>query len=155
MKLPYSEGTWFEVPLRQGGVAVGLVTRASIEGKVVLCYFFGPSRSAVPKLAELERLKSYEAVLVARVGDLSIIRGDWPIIGQSTSWKRLDWPVPPFVRRDDLGRRAWVVQYTDDDPNVIAYENPVQYGCKLERDSVFGSGAVELLLTKMLGNIPK
>ncbi len=154
MKLPYREGTWFGVPLRQGGFAVGLVARATTEGKVILCYFFGPRRTAVPPLAEVERLKPSGTIRVVRVGDLSLIRDEWPIIGQAASWKRSDWPMPPFVRRDDLSLKAWRVQYSDADPNTIDHEEPEQYESTLERDAVLGSGAAELVLTKLLSEPP-
>lgn len=150
MKLPYCEGTWFGVPLRQGGFAVGVVARATTEGKVILCYFFGPRLTVVPELAELDRLRPHEAVRVVRVGDLSLIRGEWPIIGKTISWKRSDWPMPPFVRRSELSRKAWRVQYSDADPNAIDHEEPEQYESTLERDAVLGSGAAELVLTKVL-----
>jgi hypothetical protein len=41
MKLPYSEGSVFLVPLRKGGYARGVVARASPKGKGLLGYFFG------------------------------------------------------------------------------------------------------------------
>lgn len=148
--LNYHEGTWFGVPLRQGGFAVGLVARATTQGKVILCYFFGPRRQAVPALSEVERLKPSDAIRVLRVGDLSLIRAEWPIIGIASSWKRLDWPIPPFVRRDDLSRKAWRVHYSDFDPNAIDHEEPEKYESVLERDGLFGSGAAELMLTKEL-----
>lgn len=150
MKLPYSEGTWFAVPLRQGGFAVGVVARATAEGKVILCYFFGPSRTSVPALPDVERFGPSDAVRVLRVGDLSLLQGEWPIIGNTASWKRLEWEIPPFVRRDDLSRKAWRVQYSDADPNSIEHEEPEQYESTLERDAVLGAGAVELVLTKLL-----
>ena len=42
MKLPYSEGSVFLVPLRNGGYARGVVARATGEGKGLFGYFFGP-----------------------------------------------------------------------------------------------------------------
>jgi hypothetical protein len=150
VKLSYREGTWFGVPLRQGGFAVGVVARTTAEGKVILAYFFGPRRTTVPALAELERLKPGDAIRVVRVGDLSLIRGEWPIIGEAASWKRSDWPMPPFVRRDDLSRKAWRVQYSDSNPNAIDHEEPEEFESRLELDAVFGSGAAELVLTKAL-----
>jgi hypothetical protein len=150
MKLPYREGTWFGVPLRQGGFAVGLVARATAKGRVILCYFFGPRRTAVPALSELERLKPSDAIWVARVGDLALIRGQWPIIGQTESWKRCEWPLPAFVRRDPLSGKAWRVFHSDTDPSLIDREEPETYESSLENDGVYGAGAVELVLTKLL-----
>ncbi len=129
---------------------VGVVARATVEGKIILAYFFGPQRTGVPALREVELLKPRDAIRIVRVGDLSIIRGEWPIIGDASSWKRSDWPMPPFARRDHLSRKAWRVQYSDADPNLIDHEEPVSFETNLERDAVFGSGAAELLLTKVL-----
>ncbi len=39
-KLPYKEGTWFAVPLKCGGHAVGIATRIAPKGRVLLAYFF-------------------------------------------------------------------------------------------------------------------
>lgn len=142
MKLPYREGSWFALPLRQGGFAVGVVARAGSEGKVILGYFFGPRRTSVPTIAEVENLMPSSAIHVVRFGDLSLMRGEWPILGESTSWKRADWPMPPFVRRSDLSRNAWRVHYSDSDPNSIDREEPEPYESTLGRDSVSGSGAV-------------
>jgi hypothetical protein len=150
MKLPYPEGTWFAVPLRQGGFAVGVVARTTVKGKIILCYFFGPRHVTVPALGEVERLRPGGAIRIVRVGDLSLIRGEWPIIGQSVSWERSEWPMPPFVRRSDLSRKAWRVQYSDNDPNAIEHEEPEHFETKLETDSVLGSGAAEIMLTKLL-----
>ena len=150
MKLPYREGTWFGVPLRQGGFAVGVVARTTNQGKIILCYFFGPRRIAVPAFAEVEGLKPSDAIRVVRVGDLSLIRGEWPIIGQVGKWKRLEWPMPSFIRRDALSCKAWRVQYSDTDPNSIDHQEPTQYESELETDSVFGASAAELVLTKIL-----
>jgi immunity protein 26 of polymorphic toxin system len=151
MKLPYGEGTWFAVPLPQRGFGVGIVARTTSNGKVILCYFFGPCRSSVPTVAELDRLKPSEALWIARVGDLSLVSRDWPIIGQLTSWNRGEWPMPPFIRRDPISHKAWRVHYSDGDPLSIEYEEPEAYeNTALNKDSVSGSGAVELVLGELL-----
>jgi hypothetical protein len=58
--------------------------------------------------------------------------------------------MPSFVRRNDLSRKAWRVQYSDVDPNAIDHEELEQYESSVERDAVLGSGAAELVLTKAL-----
>jgi len=88
MKLPYREGTWFAVPLQEGGFAAGLVARTTSRGRVILCYFFGPRQESVPILAEVEGLQPSGAIRALRVGDLGLIQGDWPIVGQSAAWYR-------------------------------------------------------------------
>src|SRR5580658_8156552 len=84
MKLPNREGTLFAVPLRGGGFAVGVVARATNKGKVILCYFFGPRRDSIPALNDMVKLKPESAICVLRIGDLGLINGEWPIIGEWT-----------------------------------------------------------------------
>jgi hypothetical protein len=154
VKLPYHEGTWFAVPLEGGGFGIGVVARATSKGKVILCYFFGPRSNGVPALEEVERLRPRDAIQVVQIGDLALIRGKWPIIGEGASWKRSEWPMPPFVRRCELSRRAWRVQYSDVDPNKIDYEEPEPSDSALERDALLGYRAVEQLLTRLLSTPP-
>ena len=100
----------------------------------------------------MERFKPNDAIRVVRIGDLSLIRNEWPIIGEGQLWKRSDWPMPPFIRRDDLSGKAWRVHYSDEYPNAIEYEKPQQYESKLEREAVLGAGPAELVLTKLLAD---
>lgn len=149
--LPYNEGTVFSIPLREGGYATGVVARAAPQGKVVLAYLFGPRRNSPPKPYELGQLHPVNALKCLRVGDLGLINGDWRVLGNIPGWRREDWPTPTFVRRDDLSKRAWRVRYDDTDPSVLEHEEVIPYETAgLERQSLFGYGAVELLLTSIL-----
>lgn len=153
MKLPYREGTWFAIPLRLGGFAVGMIVRTTPKGKVILGYFFGPRREFVPTVLEIEDLLPNDALRVIRFGDLALIKGEWPIIGNSTTWDRSRWLIPPFFRIDELSGKAWKIYYSDTDPNLVLKEELVQNeNAGYERDALLGSGAVELLLTNMLQN---
>jgi len=67
-RLSYREGTWFAVPLKDGGYAAGVVARVGRRG-VLFGYFFGPRRPAAPSLSDLEGLTPNNAVL-AIVGDI-------------------------------------------------------------------------------------
>jgi hypothetical protein len=148
----YSEGTWFAVPLREGGFAVGLVARGTPKGPHILAYLFGPKREAAPTLAEVAELRASAAVKVVRTGDLHLLDGRWTIIGQSRDFQRGDWPFPKFVRSDEIARRAWAVEYAEDDPGRAIAKIPIEFGASsLDRDSSLGAGAVELVLTKLLG----
>src|ERR1700736_2791876 len=107
MKLPYSEGSVFLVPLKTGGFARGVVARAPKRaGKVLLGYFFGP-RVPSTNDALLSDLDPANAVLRIRFGDLHLIDGTWAIVGRVPNWDRSDWPMPDFVRRELLTTRAW------------------------------------------------
>ncbi|MGK4000931.1 Imm26 family immunity protein [Sorangium sp. So ce1024] len=151
MKQIVDEGTWFAVPLRSRGFAIGVVARTSSGGGVLLSYFFGDVWDQPPPLSVVKHLRPDAAVRILRVGDLGILEGTWPIIGRDPDWQRTEWKAPDFVRRDELSRRAWRVTYSDRDANVVMSEAPLGYDdTGLERDAVHGSGAAEIVLTKML-----
>jgi hypothetical protein len=144
------EGTWFAVPLRSKGFAVGLVARSSPDGGVVLAHFFKGVWDEVPSIQEIRAFKPADVARVLRVGDLGLIDGSWPIVGRDPEWRREDWTVPCFVRRDDLSRRAWSVKYSDRDANLVESESPTSYDTTLERDALLGAGATEVVLTRLL-----
>ena len=150
MKTVFGEGTWFAVPLRSSGFAVGVVARTSAGGGVVLGYFFGPVRSRVPSLDEVRGLRPEAAIRIMRVGDLGLLDGSWPVIGRDDRFQRTDWVAPAVVRRDELSEKAWIVHYSDRDANVVNAETPTDYNTQLDEDSLFGSGAAEIVLTKAL-----
>jgi hypothetical protein len=150
-KLPYKEGTWFAVPLRQGGYAVGRVARHTPEGEIILAYLFGPKRERVPTLDEVEHLEPHEAVKAIHVGYLGLLDGSWPVIGDSPRWERERWPMPAFIRKDDLSRTAWRVIYSDDDPNSVVSEQRIPYEtAELESAGLYGAKAVEAVLSQLL-----
>jgi Immunity protein 26 len=149
--LPYREGSWFVLPLRHDGYAVGIVTRVAPQGRIIMAYFFGPKFNEKPALADVAILQPKDAIMRLRIGDLGLINGDWPLLGDMPNWSRHNWPMPSFVRRDDLSKRVWRTTYSDLDPSKLVSEvpmsNPNEY---LEQDALHGAGAVELLLTKQL-----
>lgn len=149
MKLPYSEGSIFFVPLRNGGFGRGVVARASPNGKGLFGYFFGPRLSS-PDSEPLNDLKAVDAVLSVRFGDLGLINGEWPIRGTVLKWNRAEWPMPDFARRPP-GLAARLVRYSDTDPMRIESEQPIADDAGLPTDSASGYGAVEIKLTKLLG----
>lgn len=153
----YREGDWFAVPLRDGGYAVGVIARANVEQGVVLGYFFGPRRLTSPALSDLQLLSAEDAVMVCRFGDLRLVRGDWPILGRFDIWNRRAWRMTKFQRRDVLNNQMSFVEYDDDDPSReigIAHAHwatPAEFPA----DSLFGAGAVEIQLTKLLAESAK
>lgn len=148
---PYREGSWFAVPLRQCGYAIGVVARVAPKGRIILTYLFGPKRDVLPTISELNRLRAEDALRCIRAGDLGLIKGEWPIIGESPNWVRDDWPMPLFVRRDSLSKRAWHLHYSDSDPSKLEREEPASYQIDgLEESDLYGSGAVEIMMTKLL-----
>ena len=151
MKQPYHEGSWFAVPLRQGGYAVGLVARMAPNGKIMLTYLFGPRRDTLPALPELAQLGPGDALKVLRTGDMALANGRWPVLGSVEPWEQSYWPMPAFLRRADSLRRAWRVSYSDADPTRPEREESVPFDTEgYDTDSLYGYGSTELLLTKLL-----
>lgn len=147
----FDEGSVFFVPLRSGGYARGVVARiASDRAGGVLGYFFGPKYDSQSVATSVTNLNPRDALKVLRFSDLSLRSGDWPVIGVLHNWTRTDWPVPNFVRRDELSKRAWRVTYADDNICHVIDESPERFDSGLERDAAFGAGAVELLLGRLL-----
>lgn len=150
MKLPYSEGTIFLVPLRNGGFARGVAARVDPKGKILLGYFFGP-RFDTAAATPASDLHPSDALLCVRFGALGLQNGTWPILGQVPNWKRAEWRMPDFVRRDPLGKRkAQLVHYSDNDPSHIESEHSIDEDSELQTDSLSGYGMVEIKLTKLL-----
>jgi hypothetical protein len=152
VKMNYREGDWFAVPLRDDGFAVGVVARANPKA-ALLGYFFGPRLSEVPTLEEVGDLRPADAVLVAKFGHLGLTGGTWPVIGRIENWDRTAWPMPVFVRYEELSGRSFKVFYDDDDPNKLIREEQVSPG-KAEqgpKDGLMGAGFAEKVLTTLLG----
>ena len=149
--LPYREGSWFAVPLQGGGHAIGVVARRAPAGRIMLAYMFGPKRDALPSLAELETLRPEQAVRRLRTGDMALLNERWPMLGDSEHWNRDAWPMPSFIRRNESLQRAWRATYADADPAKLDREESVPFDTPgLESDSLYGYGATELLMSKLL-----
>jgi hypothetical protein len=151
-RVRYTEGMWFAVPLAEGGFGAGVVARTKRGHGVILVYLFGPRRERLPELAELTFLSPTSAIKVVRIGDLHIIDGSWPLLGTTPGWDRRRWPMPLFLRRDPLTGRERIIGYLDDDPiQEVSVEQKVSSGVVLERDGLWGTGAVESVMSELLG----
>jgi len=149
-KLPYREGSWFAVPLRERGYAIGVIARVAPGGRIILAYLFGSKFATIPAVEDVARFRSEDAIRCLRIGDLGLMNGRWVVIGDSMNWERRAWPMPAFVRRDDLSRSAWRSIYSDSDPSRLEGEESVPYEISgLERDVLYGYGAVELIMEHM------
>lgn len=150
-RIPYSEGTWFAVPLDDNAYCVGRVARCMRGGGVVLAYFFGPRRDRVATLEEVRSLQADDAIKALRVGDPGLMKGEWPIIGDSDCWNRQVWPMPDFLRKDAITGKAWRIKYSDRDPNQVVSEERAPFESReLEADMLYGYGVVEELLSHAL-----
>jgi hypothetical protein len=152
-KAKYGEGDWFAVPLRTGGYAVGLVARANPDG-VLLGYFFGPRCEELSSLKGVQGLTPDGAVLVGKFGHLGLRNGKWPVLGRLAGWNRTAWPMPIFVRYEELTGRSFKVIYDDNDPNRLLREERIDPGVAEQgpKDGLMGAGFVEKLLTGALSH---
>ena len=151
----YREGTWFGIPLRGGGYAIGLVARQGRRGRL-FGYFFGPVHESEPKRSAVDGLQPEDSIYLSRFGDLNLLNGEWPIIGQEPHWVRERWPLPAFARIDEQEGKAWLSYYSDDDLAFVREENcSLQRAANYPRDRLSGASALELHLTRILtGNKP-
>lgn len=149
-RIRYQEGTWFAVPLRKGGFGIGLIARYDGKG-IVLGYFFHCTYEQCPTIDDTHTINAAHIVLVRLFGDLGILRGEWPILGQQKEWHRDVWPVPLFGRIAVDRSRAVGVKYADDN---IAYLGeisiPIEEATQLPEDGLSGYGAIEIRLTDLL-----
>jgi len=149
-KLPYVEGSVFTFPLRDAGYARGIVARSGPDGYVLFGYFFGP-RLAANDNPSLEDLHPDKALLRVRFGDLCLVEGKWRVVGTLPKWNRAEWTMPDFVRREAFSERAWIVRYSDIDPNDVESETRTDCDSNLGRDVLMGCGSVEIAMTRLLG----
>lgn len=154
-KLTYSEGDVFAVPLGDGGYAAGVVARMNGKG-AVLGYFFGQRYVDPPELADVGELSAVDNVLVQIFGDLGLMRGKWPVVGQLLGWRREEWPMPAFGRHEELTGRYLRVEYADDDPNSRPREVAVsrEEFEHLPEDGLAGFGFTEARLTRLVAVSP-
>lgn len=148
----FGVGDWFAVPLPDGKYATGLLARANNRG-AMLGYFFGPRREEPAALSELESLAANEAVLVGVFGYLGLKGGTWPVLGRLDSWEPSDWPMPVFVRYEQMTGRVFRVFYDENDPGKYLREELVPAGHAVvgPKDSAMGAGFVESKLSLLLG----
>lgn len=150
-KLPYQEGTLFAVPLRNGGYGLGLVARLSGDG-LVFGYFFGPLRTSIPVMGDVGELSAEDSILRLRFGDLGLLNGEWPIVGQFSGFTRSNWPLPPFVRVDSMAKKAWKTLYTETLEFISETPCDLELAKENPEDCLAGYGSVEKKLTRLLAD---
>jgi hypothetical protein len=146
----YKEGDWFAVPMAHG-FAVGLVARRPKRGPIVLGYFFGPCREQIQDIGALEQIRAEQASLICRLRDGALHRGLWRVLGHHPHWRRKDWPLPAFHRREGLSGRGIRVEYDGDDLTTPAREAEAGVtDLGLPEDIVFDQDRLISVLTKLL-----
>jgi hypothetical protein len=99
----------------------------------------------------MQLAESRESHLAERL--FSAISLGHPIIG-STTWRPEQWTMPKFRRTEPISGTTFMVTYAEDEPNREVDTQVVSptLVAALAEDSLFGSGAVEIRLTKLLGS---
>lgn len=144
-------GTVFAVPLREEGFAIGVAARLGRTG-VCLAYFFGPRLPVVPDGGQVAALEADAAVLVALCGDADLRGGRWQVVGRVARWRNSDWPMPVFVRKEEISGRTFRVLYDEQDPGSPPREERLPAGAMAYglQDRLMGGGSVERTLTRLL-----
>jgi hypothetical protein len=142
----------FAVPVDGGGWALGVVSRAAPQGRILIGHFFGPRWDDPPDEGEVPDLAAGDALTVERFGDGGLHDGSWPVIGKLEGWRREDWPVPAFQRKDVVSGAVRKVVYDDADPSEEASVEPIEAGEAdgLPKDGVQGAAGVSALLARRL-----
>ena len=141
-------GTMFLVPLRDRGFALGVLARADGKG-CAFGYFFGPRLSG-PEEIRVDIVLPEYALLVGMFGDLELLRGKWPIVGEVEPWSLELWPLPPLCRVDEKVGRAWLSTYGDTLECLTEQEIDCAKARDYHYDRLMGAGAVEIRLTNLI-----
>jgi Immunity protein 26 len=146
----YKEGDWFAVPMPRG-FAVGLVARQSKRGPLILGYFFGPLRKQLPGETELAQINAEQASLICRLKDGALHRGLWRVVAHHPHWRRKDWPLPAFLRREGLSGRGIRIEYDGDNLTTPSREQEASIpDLSLPEDVVLDESRVVDALGKLL-----
>ena len=152
--LPYSDGDLIAVPLRDGcGYAVGLISAHDRRGGAIGYFFNQRFDEPPPSIEAAVAFGTNDVVRVMRFGDLGLLKGGWLVLGRHPEWAPCEWPMPVFGRREPTGRAFRVVYSRDDLRGPEREEVITDDECDLlPRDALSGSGAVERVLTHLLGH---
>lgn len=159
-RIKYTEGQWFAVPLRGGNFGIGIIVRGQYSTRGGLGYFFGPEYAVNPTGKDTLNKKPENALLVCLFGDLGIISGEWPLILSGKPFLREEWPVPFFHKILPFPEKSAVIVEYGQNYNGVGTlpirEIKVDISDKilcLPEDGLFGSGAVEIELTRRIKKV--
>lgn len=97
-RLPYQEGSVFQLPLWDGRSARGLVHQLDPASGLIIAYFFGPAArrpwAQQPTRTALGLPPRPEHI--ARCPDDDLRRRRWPILGRVPPAAWASWPQPPY-----------------------------------------------------------
>jgi hypothetical protein len=97
-RLPYQEGSVFQLPLRDGRGARGLVSHLDPGSGLVIAYFFGPAAEQpwAEQPADAALRLPPRPQHIGRCPDDYLRRRRWPVLGRVEPAAWSSWPPPPF-----------------------------------------------------------
>ena len=67
-------------------------------------------------------MRAKDAWAIKTFGDSAITQGDWLSVGSVPEWKREEWPMPVFRRREERYGTWFKVHYDEADLNTTVRE---------------------------------
>lgn len=153
MRVSYSAGDMFLIPLTSGGFGRGLVGQMDGRGALV-GFFFGP-RLSTPEEALLTARRG-DAVLVKMCGDLGLMGGTWQPLGRVEDWNEEEWNVAAFAHEQNLFHHGIrYIRRTYDATNLSVQTGADQTITEEEArtlppDGLAGAGWIENRLDRLL-----
>src|SRR5262249_3254091 len=108
-------------------------------------------RRRLPTLDDVDELLPEQAIAIIRTSELGLLEGKWPVIGESPSWDRTQWPIPSFIVRDEFSQTAQRVTYAQDNPTSSHQAERIPYETEgREPDCCYGDIATQNYLSELL-----
>ncbi|MEM7375641.1 MAG: Imm26 family immunity protein [Bacteroidota bacterium] len=142
----FTTGTWFAIPLKSGGYAIGIITGG--QSNIRLGYFFLDRFDDLPKSSDLKDLSASKSSLIAWFSAKGFKQGRWIVLESNRAFKRAEWPVPRFARVDVVDpTKGFIIEYDPNEPNHTQPLREIlcssQETENLPYDGLFGVGAIE------------
>ena len=107
--------------MQDGGYCVGVVARASGQGNL-LGYFYDTRYATVPAQNEWPQFDPQKAFLKLRMSDEDLLRGVWPILGIVEDWKKEEWPVPYYIRRNTFQGKSFTETFSGNGVSILGFK---------------------------------
>jgi hypothetical protein len=130
------------------GFTIGLIAREYKEK--ILCYFFNFCYTDLPNIEDVI-LDNHNILFVKICSDLGVKKGQWKIIGKYKNWKKENWRIPIFIRKDLIAEEYFQITYNDClveiDSKEIEYESSLE---NYPEDGLAGYGYIEKKIELLL-----
>lgn len=145
-----ANGSVFLVPLLAGDFGIGVLVRADGKGRAYGVFF--KQRVSGANEVDVSGIRYQDAILRCRFGDHGLHTRRWIVIGSIPNWDTGQWRIPKFSRPHDNSGMRYVTEY-DDSLNLMSeVVAPATETMDMPEDAQFGSGVVEVKLSKLLAD---